>query len=185
MQFTVASGIFLQGWFGWDSCHRWRVRAQRWLPEHPGLWRRTSSHHWGPWWYPVPWSHQLERWNPVRPGGRVLTKDHQESTPKSPEKFYLNPQHLREISMKKVTLVASNFIFQVLSEWSVSAGGLHLLSPFLYVPLRHDGLVCLALKYWECSLFLDQLLDEFLPAGKRPEIIEHGIFLVPPLFTVT
>lgn len=176
MQFTVASGIFLCGWFGWDSCHRLRVRAQRWLPEHPGLWRRMSGHHWGPWWYPVPWSHQLKRWNPVRPGGWVLTtKDHQDSTPKSPEKFCSNPQHLREILMKKVILVASNFILQILSAWSVNAAGLHLPIQFLCVLPRYDGLVCLALKYWKCSLFLDQLLDECLSAGKRPEI-EHWIY---------
>lgn len=186
MQFTVASGMFLQSWFGWDSCHRLRVRAQRWLPEHPGLWRRTSSHQWGLWWYPVPWSHQLERWNPVRPGGRVLTKDHQESTPKSPEKFYLNPQHLRELSMKKVTLVTPILFYRsCLNDLSMLLGCTFSVHFSMYLLLRHDGLVCLALKYWECSLFLDQLFDVFLPAGKRPETIEHGIFFVSPLFTMT
>ena len=87
--------------------------------------------------------------------------------------------------MKKVTLAASMFILQVLSEQSVNAAGQQLPSPFLCIPPKHDGLVCLGLQNTEnCSLVLDKLLDEFLPVGKRPEI-EHGIFLVPTLCTIT
>lgn len=175
-QLTVASGLFLQSWFDWDSCHRLRVRAQRWLLEHPGVGGRTSAQHWGPWQYPVPWNHHVARWNPARPGARVL------STPRSPGKFYLNPQHLREISTKKVTLAASRFILQVLSERSA---GQQLPSPFLCIPPRQDGLVCLGLQNTEnCSLVLDKLLDDFLPFGKRPEI-EHGTLVVPTLCTIT
>lgn len=164
MQFTVASGIFLWGWFGWGSCHRLRVRAQRWLPEHPGLWRRTSGHHWGPWWYPVLWSHQLERWNPMRPGRRVLTKDHQESTPKSPERFYLNPQHLREILMKKVILVASNFILQILSEWSMLLG---CTFPFHFL-MYLQGMMGLYVWLWntENALYLFSCSMSFCLLGK-------------------